>query len=191
MNNNDSLSARQLMLDGQWYDATDSQLVDERRRCQQQCFEINALPPAQADERNRRIAALLGRAGDNLEVVAPFNCDYGCNITVGDGFFANFNLVILDEARVTFGHHVFVGPNCSFYTAIHPLDSQRRNRGIERSAPITVGDNVWFGGNVTVLPGVTIGSGSVIGAGSVVTRDIPDHVVAVGNPCRVLRTIDE
>ena len=101
----------------------------------------------------------------------------------------NHNCVILDCAQVTFGDHVFIGPNCGFYTAGHPLDAQTRNAGLEFARPITVGDSVWFGGNVTVLPGVTIGSGSVIGAGSVVSRDIPPNVIAVGNPCRVVRTI--
>ncbi len=187
--NDNNLSDKQRMLDGQWYDANAQQLVGERRRCQQICFEINRMPPEQADERNHRIASLLGKAGECLEVIAPFHCDYGYNVEVGSHFFANFNLVVLDEAKVTFGDYVFIGPNCSFYTAIHPLLPQRRNQGVERAEPICVGDNVWFGGNVTVLPGVTIGSNSVIGAGSVVTHNIPDNVVAVGNPCRVLRTI--
>ena len=112
------------------------------------------------------------------------------NIEVGNYFFANFNLTILDENRVIFGHHVYIGPNCSFYTAIHPLDVERRNADIQKALPIHVGDNVWIGGNVTVLPGVRIGSGSTIGAGSVVTHDILDGVLAAGNPARVIRKIE-
>ena len=108
---------------------------------------------------------------------------------MGEGFFANYNLVILDCAPVTFGERVLVGPNCGFYTAIHPLDAAQRSSGQESASPITVGDDVWLGGNVTVLPGVTIGNGAVIGAGSVVTRDIPAHVLAVGNPCRVVKEL--
>lgn len=177
------------MASGEWYHAANDVLVSALRRCQQECFEINQLPPSRSEERNLRIAKLLAKAGEKLHVNAPFFCDYGKNIEVGDFFFANYNLVILDEAKVVFGNHVYVGPNCSFYTAIHPLDPEMRNKDIERAEPITVGDNVWFGGNVTVLPGVTIGNGSTIGAGSVVTKDIPAGVVAVGNPCKVIKTL--
>lgn len=176
---------------GRWYYAADPKIVRYLRSCQQECFEINQIPPVKVDERNRRIAALFGKAGEKLHVNTPFNCDYGFNIEVGDSFFANFNLVILDEAKVTFGDHVFIGPNCSFYTAIHPLRPEARNKDIEAAEPITVGDNVWFGGGVTVLPGVTIGSNTTIGAGSVVTKDIPSGVVAAGNPCRVIKEIPE
>lgn len=176
---------------GAWYNAADPALIKAIRRCQQECFEINNMPATQNDERNGRIARLLGKAGKGLQLNPPFHCDYGFNIEVGDFFFANFNLVILDEAKVSFGNHVFIGPNCSFYTAIHPLDPVERDKDIESAKPITVGDSVWFGGNVTVLPGVTIGSGSTIGAGSVVTHDIPAGVVAVGNPCRVIRRVGE
>lgn len=177
------------MLSGSWYNAADPALVKELRQCQQECFEINQMPPSRMAERNGRIARLLGKAGKGLQVNTPFFCDYGRNTEVGDNFFANFNLVILDEAKVTFGDNVFIGPNCSFYTAIHPLDPTERNKAIEKAEPITVGDSVWFGGGVTVLPGVTIGSGTTIGAGSVVTKDIPSGVVAVGNPCRVIRRL--
>lgn len=176
---------------GQWYNAADESLKEEILHCQQECFEINSLPPMRCVEINERLSRLLGGAGKSLHINTPFHCDYGCNIEVGDFFFANYNLVILDEAKVRFGDHVYIGPNCSFYTAIHPLDPERRNQDIERAEPITIGDNVWFGGNVTVLPGVSIGSNSTIGAGSVVTRDIPSRVVAAGNPCRVLRKIEE
>ncbi|GET06446.1 hypothetical protein SY212_14760 [Ligilactobacillus agilis] len=117
------------------------------------------------------------------------NIDY--NIELGENFYANHNLVILDGAKVTFGDNVFVAPNCGFYTAGHPLDYERRNAGLEYAYPITVGDNVWIGGGVQVMPGVTIGSNVVISGGSVVTKDIPDNCVAVGNPCKVIRPITE
>lgn len=177
------------MMSGKWYAADNPVIVNLLRHCQQVCFEINAIPPKDMALRNDRIAALLGAVGKGLQVNTPFNCDYGFNIHVGENFFANFNLVILDEAEVTFGNNVFIGPNCSFYTAAHPLDTERRDANIEKALPITVGDSVWFGGNVTVLPGVTIGSHTTIGAGSVVTHDIPGHVVAVGNPCHVIRQL--
>ncbi len=179
------------MLSGEWYYAGDESLKKLLQRCQQECFEINHIAPANFAERDRRFAKLFGKAGKALHINPPFLCDYGLNIEVGDNFFANFNLVILDEAKVTFGNHVYIGPNCSFYTAIHPIDPEERNKDIEAAKPITVGDSVWFGGNVTVLPGVTIGSGTTIGAGSVVTKDIPAGVVAVGNPCRVIRKLKE
>ena len=133
----------------------------------------------------------MGKTGQRFCITAPFWCDYGCNIEIGENFYTNHNCVILDGAKVTFGDNVFVAPNCTFSTAGHPLDAEQRNQGLEYAYPITVGDNVWFGASVTVLPGVTIGSNVVIGAGSVVNRDIPDGVVAVGNPCRVLRKITE
>lgn len=177
------------MVSGEWYDAVDKSLQEKLRHCQQVCFEINQMPPSQTGERDRRVAMLFGKAGKRLHVNTPLFCDYGLNIEVGDNFFANFNLVILDEAKVTFGDNVFIGPNCGFYTAIHPLDPAERDKAIESAKPITVGDSVWFGGGVTVLPGVTIGSGTTIGAGSVVTHDIPAGVVAVGNPCRVIRKL--
>ena len=116
-------------------------------------------------------------------------CSYGFNLEVGDHFFANSNCFFMDDAKITFGNHVFIGPNCAFYTAQHPIHPIQRNRKIERALPISVGNIVWFGGNCVVLPGIKIGSNTVIGAGSVVTKDIPDNVVAVGNPCRVLRNI--
>lgn len=121
----------------------------------------------------------------------PFHCDYGYNIEIGENFFANYNCVILDGAKVTFGDNVFIAPNCSFYTAGHPIDVLQRNQGLEYALPIKIGNNVWIGGNVTVLPGVTIGDNTVIGAGSLVNKDIPSNVVAAGNPCRVIREITE
>ncbi len=120
-----------------------------------------------------------------------FYCDYGYNIEIGENFYSNHNLVILDGGKVAFGDNVFIAPNCGFYTAGHPLDVKQRNRGLEYAYPIKVGNNVWIGGNVSVMPGVTIGDNTVIGGGSVVTKNIPSGVVAVGNPCRVLREITE
>ncbi len=171
------------------YDANyDEYLLGEMTQVQNLCFKYNSTAPGDPD-RDRLIRNILGKAGENITIRSPFYCDYGYNIEVGDNFFANFNTIILDGARVTFGDNVFIAPNCGFYTAGHPIDFPRRNAGLEYAWPIKVGDNVWFGAGVSVMPGVTIGSNVVIGAGSIVTKDVPDNVIAVGNPCRVLREI--
>lgn len=174
------------------YDANyDQELLAERARCKDLCYDFNHLRPSQTEEQESLIRKLLGKTGAHFSITAPFWCDYGSNIEIGEYFYTNHNCVILDGAKVTFGDYVFIAPNCTFSTAGHPLDAEQRNKGLEYAYPITVGDNVWFGASVTVLPGVTIGSNTVIGAGSLVNRDIPGGVVAVGNPCRVLRPITE
>lgn len=142
-------------------------------------------------KQDERIREILGEAGENLAIMPPFHCDYGYNITVGDNFYANYNLIILDVAPVTIGDNVFIAPNVAIYTAGHPIHHKARNSMYEYGISITIGDNCWIGGNVVICPGVKIGSGVVIGAGSVVTRDIPDNAVAAGNPCRVLREITD
>lgn len=175
---------------GEWYDANnDAELIAERQQCKQLCFEYNRLSPLQTEERAEMIRRLLGRTGKQFIIEQPFYCDYGYNIEIGENFFMNFNCAILDGAKITFGDNVFVAPNCGFYTAGHPLQVEPRNRGLEYAYPIRVGNNVWIGAQVCVLPGVTIGDNCVIGAGSVVTKDIPANSLAVGNPCRVIRQL--
>ena len=185
------MTEREKMLAGAWYFPGDEELTALRRRAAALCQAANALPPEGEGERMELLRPLFGKTGAAFTINPHFHCDYGGNITLGEDFYANYNCVILDCAPVTFGDRVLVGPGCGFYTAIHPLDAARRATGAEKAAPITVGDDVWFGGNVTVLPGVTIGGGAVIGAGSVVTHDIPPGVVAAGNPCRVLRPVEQ
>lgn len=175
---------------GTLYNANyDDELVKERLYCKELCYDLNNLRPSQHDDRNLLLRKLLGKTGENFEILSPFYCDYGYNIEIGENFFANHNLTILDGAKVSFGDNVFIGPSCGFHTAGHPLDVEQRNMGLEFARPISVGNNVWIGANVTVLPGITIGDNTVIGAGSVVTKDIPSNVVACGNPCKVIKQL--
>lgn len=176
------------MLAGYLYDANyDGELIQERQAAKDLCFELNHIRPSDTERQKKILQKLLGKTGENVVFVSPFWCDYGYNTVIGNNFFANHNTVILDAARVSFGDNVFIGPNCGFYTAGHPMDYSVRNQGLEYAYPISVGDNVWIGGGVTVCPGVSIGSNVVIGAGSVVVSDIPSDTVAVGNPCKVIR----
>lgn len=177
---------------GMLYDANyNSALAQERLACKDLCYEYNQLRPSQTEERKAVLKRILGKTGENLWIEQDFWCDYGYNIELGENFYANHNLVILDAAKVIFGDNCFIAPNCGFYTAGHPFDVEQRNAGLEIALPITVGNNVWIGGGVSVMPGVSIGDGTVIGGGSVVTKDIPAGVVAAGNPCRVIRAITE
>lgn len=175
---------------GLLYDANnDAELIRERQQCKELCCAYNRLMPSEIGRREELIRRLLGKTGRSFLIEQPFYCDYGYNVEIGENFYANVNCVILDEAPVRFGDNVFVAPNCGFYTAGHPFDVEQRNRGLEYARPITVGNNVWIGAQVCVLPGVTIGDNCVIGAGSVVNRDIPAGSLAVGNPCRVIRNL--
>lgn len=185
-------SEKQKAKAGKLYDANyDAELLSERAACKERCYELNNLSPQQTKERKNVIKHLLAKTGKVFTIEPPFYCDYGYNIEIGENFFVNMNCVILDEAKVSFGDNVFIAPNCGFYTAGHPLDVERRNKRLEYAYPITIGNNVWIGAHVCVLPGVTIGDNAVIGAGSIVTRDIPTNVLAAGNPCRVIRPITE
>ncbi|MHB0880823.1 sugar O-acetyltransferase [Paenibacillus sp. SEL1] len=166
-------------------------MIEERLYAKSLCHEYNQLHPRNIEERETLIKTLLGKTTDRFLIEQPFVCDYGYNIEIGENFYSNHNTIMLDGAKVVFGDHVFIAPNCGFYTAGHPLDVEQRNEGLEIAFPITVGNNVWIGGNVSVLPGVTIGDNSIIGAGSVVTKDIPSGVIAAGNPCKVIRKITE
>ncbi|MBP3654559.1 MAG: sugar O-acetyltransferase [Oscillospiraceae bacterium] len=186
------MTEKEKMLHQMLYDANyDMELLKEREAAKELCYDFNQLRPSETEQQTELLKKLFGKTKGSFTVMAPFWCDYGYNIEIGKNFFANHNTVILDCAKVTFGDDVFVAPNCGFYTAGHPIDADRRNQGLEYAYPITVGDNVWIGAGVHVLPGVTIGSNVVIGAGSLVNKDIPDNCVAVGNPCRVIRAITQ
>lgn len=183
------MSEKEKMISGEMYFPFEKNLVQDRGKAKDLCFKLNNISPSKLEKRRSVIKQLFGKCDEDTIVESNFFCDYGYNIFVGSNFYVNHNCVMLDCAPIKFGNNVLIGPNCGFYTAGHPIDAEERSTFIEYAKPITVGDDVWFGGNVTVLPGVTIGSNVVIGAGSVVTRDIPSNVIAVGNPCKVLRNI--
>jgi acetyltransferase-like isoleucine patch superfamily enzyme len=179
------------MLAGKPYKAFGDLLFSERQKAKKLCYHYNTLHPSDLELQKEILKNIFSKIGDNFTIEQAFRCDYGYNIEIGNNFFANYNLLILDCAKVIIGDNVLIGPNVSIYTAGHPVHFETRNLGFEYAFPITIGDNVWIGGNVVINPGVTIGKNSVIGSGSVVTKDIPADVVAVGNPCRVIKVISD
>ena len=168
-------------------------LAEDRLECRKKIYKFNNMSPDEEEESLKFLKEeILGKVGGGyFNIEKPFRCDYGYNIEIGDNFFANYNFVVLDVGKVKIGDNVQIAPNVSLYTAGHPLHPDSRNSGYEYGIDITIGNNVWLGGNVCVMPGVTIGDNAVIGAGAVVTKDIPANAVAVGNPARVLRYITE
>ena len=179
------------MLAGLPYKAWLDGLSEERMENKKRIYRYNSLSPEQGEEQAALIKEIIGKCGENIWIETPFHCDYGWNIEVGENFFANYNLTILDVGKVVIGKNAQIAPNVSIYTAGHPVHPDSRNTGYEYGIGVTIGDNVWLGGNTVINPGVTIGNNVVIGAGSVVTKNLPDDVIAVGNPCRVLRKITE
>lgn len=186
------MTEKEKMLNQKLYDANyDKDLEKERLVCKKLCQQYNNLPIDDLDQRHGFIKKIIKSTGNNIHIEPDFWCDYGYQIKVGENFYANHGLVLLDAGGITFGDDVFIGPSCGFHTSGHPIDFERRNKGYEYAYPITVGNNVWIGAGVQVMPGVIIGNNVVIGSGSIVTKDIPNNSVAVGNPCRVVREITE
>ncbi|OKP87574.1 galactoside O-acetyltransferase [Paenibacillus helianthi] len=185
------MNQKERMLVGLPYKAWLDGLSEERIANKLKIHEYNLLRPDESDRRGELIRDILGESGGNVHIESPFRCDYGTNITVGKNFYANYNCTILDVGKVVIGDNVMFAPNVSIYTAGHPIHPDSRNSGYEYGIAITIGDNVWIGGNVILNPGVTIGNNVVIGAGSVVTKDIPDNVIAAGSPCKIIREITE
>ena len=185
------MSAKGDMLAGRWYNAGyDTELIRERTIIKDFCMDYNNTHMSDLARRRELLREILPNVEvEQVEILAPFMVDYGYNVYLGSGCFINHNVYLMDCAKITFGRKCFIGPNCGFYTSIHPLEVTKRSAGYEMAQPITLGDNVWIGGGVTVLPNVRIGRNSVIGAGAVVTEDIPEGVLAYGNPCKVVRQI--
>ncbi|HET6880579.1 MAG TPA: sugar O-acetyltransferase [Pirellulales bacterium] len=179
---------REKMLAGELYDPLCPELARLRERARDLCQELNASREAERDLRRRILSELLGRGGDTAWIQPPFYCDYGSNIVLGERVFFNFNCVVLDVCPVTIGDYSMFGPAVQIYAATHPTNAQER-RTREFGKPVEIGADVWVGGGAIICPGVKIGSRSIIGAGSVVTRDVPEGVLAAGNPCRVVREL--
>lgn len=185
------MNQRERMNNGLLYKAWMDGLREDRLACRRNLHALNTICPDEREKIVVMLKGLFGRTGEQVFLEPPFHCDYGTNIEVGENFYANFNLTILDVGKVTIGANCQIAPNVSIYTAGHPIHPDVRNTGYEYGIPVSIGDNVWIGGSVVILPGVHIGDNVVIGAGSVVTKDIPDHMIAAGNPCRVIREITE
>ena len=185
------MNQKERMLAGLPYKAWLDGLNEDREANARRVWEYNTLPPERWNERPALIKQIFGKTGAQVYVMPPFHCDYGYNIEVGENFFANYNFTALDVGRIRIGDNAQIAPNVSIYTAGHPIHQESRNSSYEYGIAVDIGDNVWIGGNVVILPGVTIGDNAVIGAGSVVTKDIPANVIAAGNPCRVIRKITE
>ncbi|MDE7464450.1 MAG: sugar O-acetyltransferase [Clostridiales bacterium] len=185
------MTKKEKMIAGEYYVGMDEELTAERERAKDLLFEFNSAKPSLRAEREALLQKLFGKLGKNSWVESPFNCDYGGNLYVGDNFYANTNLCILDCAKVTIGNNVFIGPNVGIYPPEHAFDKDERAKGYERALPVEIGDDVWICGSVSIKGGVRIGSGSIIGMGSVVITDIPSGVIAAGNPARVIRKITD
>lgn len=194
------MTEKEKMLAGKLYDPSDKELTALRTNAHLLSQKYNLLPETEEAERKKVLDCLLPNQGKNVYLQGPVQFDYGCFTRIGDNTFANFNFTVLDCAPVCIGSNVFIGPNVSIFTPVHPLRWQERNAfckddgtmtDIEYAKPITIGDNCWIAGNVTICGGVTIGEGTVIGAGSVVTKDIPANMIAAGVPCRVIRSITD
>ena len=177
------------MLSGELYIANDPELSAAHLRAQAILTKFNATAADAHEERYTLLTELFARFGEEVVLKPIFRCDYGFNITIGDRTFINYDCVFLDCNRITIGDDVQIAPGVHIYTATHPLDAKTRRSGLEYALPVSIGDGVWLGGRVTVCPGVSIGSNTVVGTGSVVTRDLPANVLAVGNPCRIIRQL--
>lgn len=185
------MTEKEKMLRGKPYKSFEETLLNERQHAKELLFDFNALRPSEIKKRNGIIKNLFGKTGESFFIEPPFRCDYGYNIEIGENFYSNYNCIILDCAKVTIGNNVFLAPNVGIYTAGHPIHYEPRNEEYEYAFPISIGNNVWIGGNTVINPGVNIGNNCVIGSGSVITKDIPANCIAVGNPCRVIREITD
>lgn len=185
------MTEKQKMLSGEYYNPGDAELVMLRAKARIATEKFNQTSTQHREERVNILRALFGTTGDDLHVESSFNCDYGCNIHVGENFYANFNCVILDVAEVRIGNNCFIAPQVGIYTATHPIDPVERVSGLEYGKPVTIGNDCWIGGNATINPGVTLGDNVVVASGAVVTKSFPDNVVIGGNPAKVIKNIPQ
>lgn len=184
-------SQKERMLSGDLYIADDPELAKDFHKAKRLLREYNQTTEYQEADRQAILKDLFKQSGKKIHIEPPFHTDYGCNTVIGENFYSNYDCIILDIANVKIGDNVMFGPRVGLYTAGHPIDAVIRNEHYEYGKPITIGNNVWVGGNVVFNPGVTVGDNVVIGSGSIVTKDIPSSVIAVGNPCKVLREIND
>jgi maltose O-acetyltransferase len=182
-------SEREKMLANELYLFSDPELQRLYHSAQTRLYEFNQSQPHEVDKRREIIQTLFGAIGQTFQIQPPFRCDYGCHIYAEENLYINYDCVILDGNNVYLGSNVLLAPKVQIYTAYHPIDPKTRNSGLELAAPVVIGDNVWIGGGAIINPGVTIGDNTTIGAGSIVVKDIPANVVAVGNPCRVIKSL--
>ncbi|SHI53405.1 maltose O-acetyltransferase [Mesonia phycicola] len=183
-------SEKEKMLSGEYFHPFDKELSTERLQARKLLHELNHLSPDNFQQQKEIIKKLLPNSSKATFIQPPFYCDYGYNIKTGKGVFFNFNCTLLDLATIEIGEKTLLGPNVQIYTAIHPTNAEKRATHLEKGKPVSIGSNVWIGGNVTICPGVKIGNKSIIGAGSVVIKDIPANVMAAGNPCKVIKELD-
>lgn len=180
------MSEKEKASQGEWYNANyDQELITERIVAKDLCFHYNQTLPSDSSKKNELLNKLFLSVPNELELLAPFYCDYGYNIKLKENIFINHNCYFMDCATISIGNYVFIGPNCGFYTASHPIDISKRNQGLEKALPIIIEDNVWIGANVTILPGITVGKNSIIAAGSLLTKDVPENSIAIGSPAKV------
>ncbi|MEG9328782.1 sugar O-acetyltransferase [Salinimicrobium catena] len=185
------MTEKEKMIAGKLYLAEDDELKKDNRKAKTLTRLFNLTTEDELAYRTELLKELFETTGKNLYIEPPFRCDYGCHISIGENFYANYDCIIVDVCKVSIGSNVFFGPRVGLYTAAHPIDAAVRNTSLEYGKPIVIGNNVWIGGNTVINPGVTIGDNTIIGSGSVVTKDIPEGVIAAGNPCKVLREITE
>lgn len=186
------MTEREKCEQGFWYDANnDEELLHERYDAKDLCMDLNQTHYSDPERRNDLLHKIFPHLSKDAEIITPLQVDYGYNVYIGEATFINHNAYFMDGALISIGSHCYIGPNCGMYTAQHPLLYQERNQGYEKATKITIEDNVWIGADVTILPGVTIGKGSVIGAKSNVTKSIPPFAIAAGNPCKVIRYLNE
>jgi maltose O-acetyltransferase len=185
------MTEKEKMLSGKLYILQGEELKGDMSKARNLIRLFNKTTEKEMDHRMTLLKELFEKIGEKIHIEPPFYCDYGCNISIGENFYANYDCIIIDVNKVKIGTNVFFGPRVCIYTAGHPIDADVRNLALEFGKPVVIGNSVWIGGNVVINPGVTIGNNVVIGSGSVVTKDIPDNVIAVGNPCKILRSITE